>query len=419
MELSALDVRTLSFVAAIGGALMSATMLGLHVAGARHGRALGFWGIAGLLWLLGYLTGFLIPVLSTAAAPPVVASLANFLIGCGFVFVLFGIQAYLERRPWYLAMAACALVVAVIIIAFPDLRDPVRARQIVFSIWYVLATAAAGILMAVSPAAGLTPYRRVVAAILLIYSLFLVLRMSVVFLLDGPLESFAPTTLQVGVFLVATLVSFSLSLAFAVLLLRTKELDLKYLARHDPLTGLGNRYSMEESAAREIARTERYGNALSVIVVDLDHFKRLNDEFGHHDGDQALKRVADLLLDNVRDADMVFRLGGEEFLILLPDTGLEGAEQIAERIRRNLEATSVALAEGRERRITASFGVTEYRPGDQTWSGLIREADDAMYVAKRNGRNRVETPSAASPPSRRHDSGSGMPSVRSERRRPV
>ena len=391
VEFSALDVRTLSFVAAIGGALMAATMLGLHVAGARHGRALGFWGIAGALWLLGYLTGFLIPALAEIAAPSVVASLANFLIGCGFVFVLFGIQAYLEKRPWFLAMGAIAVLVGTIIVAFPDLRDPVRSRQAVFSVWYIVVTGAAGIRMATSPAEGLTAYRRVVAAILLVYSLFLALRMTVVVLRDGPLESFAPTTLQVGVFLVATLVSFSLSLAFAVLLLRTKELDLKYLARHDPLTGLGNRYGMEEAAAREIARTERYGNPLSVIIVDLDHFKRLNDEFGHHDGDQALKRVSDLLLDNIRDADMVFRLGGEEFLILLPDTGIDEAERVAERIRRNLETQSVTLAGGRERRITASFGVTEYRPGDQTWSGLVREADDAMYAAKRNGRNRVET----------------------------
>lgn len=390
LEISSLDVRTLSFIAAIGGALMAVTMGGLHLAGAQHGRALGFWGGAGIVWAVAYFVGFMIPALAEQIPPSTVATIANLMIGTGFVLVLFGIQAYRKQKISFMAMGAIALVLVVVTLALPEVRESVRLRQIVYSSWFIFIIASATWLMGWRPSGGLKPYERAVAAILGIYGFFLTLRLGFLFILDQPLESFASNSLQVGVFVVATMVSFSLSVALAVLLLRNKELDLKYLARHCPLTRLRNRHSMEDLAPEEVARAERYEYPLSVIMIDLDRFKRINDQFGHHGGDLALKHCADLIRDNLRDADIPFRLGGEEFVVLLSNTDARSAVNLAERLRRKLECTPVELDGDSKHCVTASFGVVEYRAGDKSWNTMIREADDAMYLAKKKGRNRVE-----------------------------
>lgn len=370
---------------------MAVTMGGLHLAGAQHGRALGFWGGAGIVWAGAYSVGFMIPVLAEEVPPSTLATIANLMIGLGFVLVLFGIQAYRKQKISFMAMGAIALGLIVITLTFPEVRESGRLRQIVDSSWFIVIIVFAAWLMAWRPSEGLKAYERVVAAILGIYGFFLVLRLGFLFTLDQPLESFGSNSLQVGVFVVATMVSFSLTVALAVLLLRDKELDLKYLARHCPLTRLRNRHSMEDLAPEEVARAERYNYPLSVIMMDLDRFKRINDQFGHHGGDLALKHCADLVRSTLRDADIPFRLGGEEFVILLSNTDSKSAVNLAERLRRKLESTPVELGGSREHCVTASFGVAEYRAGDKSWNTMIREADDAMYLAKKNGRNRVET----------------------------
>ncbi|WP_326491136.1 MULTISPECIES: GGDEF domain-containing protein [Thermus] len=147
------------------------------------------------------------------------------------------------------------------------------------------------------------------------------------------------------------------------------------------LTGLPNRRAFELALAREISRAERYGTPFSLVLVDLDHFKRINDTLGHDYGDELLRRVARLLVDQVRREDVVARWGGEEFALLLPSTRAEDAQRIAERLRQVLQAQNLGL--------TASFGVAEYVLGEEEDS-LFRRADQALYRAKDAGRNRVE-----------------------------
>ena len=160
--------------------------------------------------------------------------------------------------------------------------------------------------------------------------------------------------------------------------------DLVYL---DPLTGVANRRSLDATLAREIERVSRLGLSLTVIMVDVDHFKAVNDTLGHAMGDKVLQALAATLSGLLRPYDLVARYGGEEFLIMMPGTTLKNGALAAERFR---AAVSRIAIEGLSQQITASFGVATLLPG-QPSDSLVERADKAMYLAKQKGRNRVET----------------------------
>jgi diguanylate cyclase (GGDEF)-like protein len=157
----------------------------------------------------------------------------------------------------------------------------------------------------------------------------------------------------------------------------------------DGLTGLPNRRQCEETLADELARVERFGGSLAVVVADLDWFKDVNDRYGHPAGDTVLREFAILLQETVRDVDLASRWGGEEFVLILPGTDLEGGAQVAERIRLSLTRRIVLAADGTPIPVTASFGVAATPPA-RTGSELFAAADAALYEAKRAGKNRVE-----------------------------
>jgi diguanylate cyclase (GGDEF)-like protein len=158
----------------------------------------------------------------------------------------------------------------------------------------------------------------------------------------------------------------------------------------DGLTGLANRRQCEETLEDELARVERFGGSLAVVVADLDWFKDVNDRHGHPAGDTVLREFAVLLEETVRDVDLAGRWGGEEFVLVLPGTDLTGGAQLAERIRTALAGRTVLAADGSPIPVTASFGVAAIPPA-KTASELFAAADAAMYQAKRAGKNRVET----------------------------
>jgi diguanylate cyclase (GGDEF)-like protein len=158
----------------------------------------------------------------------------------------------------------------------------------------------------------------------------------------------------------------------------------------DGLTGLANRRSCEETLASELARAERFPGPLALIVADLDDFKDVNDRFGHQAGDGVLREFAALLSESVRDIDLACRWGGEEFLLVLPGTDLDGAAHVAERVRQALQGRVVLSVDGEPISVTASFGVAAY-PDCRTASELFAAADGALYEAKRTGKNRVST----------------------------
>ena len=161
--------------------------------------------------------------------------------------------------------------------------------------------------------------------------------------------------------------------------------ELERLANFDHLTGLANRRHYEDLAVREMVRVLRYGGKVSQILLDIDHFKRVNDRFGHAAGDRFLVECSRLLEERLREADLLARLGGEEFVILLPESDLDEAMQLAEQLRIAIAGFSFTLVGP----VTASFGAAEWIAGE-SFSKWLNRADHAMYRAKRAGRNRVE-----------------------------
>ncbi|NGZ26079.1 MAG: diguanylate cyclase [Magnetococcales bacterium] len=160
---------------------------------------------------------------------------------------------------------------------------------------------------------------------------------------------------------------------------------LEHMAFTDTLTGLANRAMGQKSLTKEINRCQRYNRTFSVILLDVDHFKKVNDTYGHEVGDQVLQGLAGLLQNTVRRSDMVVRWGGEEFLVVLPESSFQDARMIAEKLRSNVAAHTFSTVE----HITCSFGVAQF---DQTlgMQSLVAKADAALYLAKERGRNRVE-----------------------------
>ncbi len=158
-------------------------------------------------------------------------------------------------------------------------------------------------------------------------------------------------------------------------------------ARTDPLTGLANRRALDEELERRIAQWQRRGTVLSLLLVDVDHFKRFNDRHGHQAGDEMLCLVAQTLRDTLREMDVVTRYGGEEFAAVLPETNLTEATRAAERVRQAV-ANTVVACDGEELHNTVSVGIAQATETDDAVS-LIGRADDALYAAKEAGRNRT------------------------------
>ncbi|MCM2316573.1 MAG: diguanylate cyclase [Thermoanaerobaculia bacterium] len=164
---------------------------------------------------------------------------------------------------------------------------------------------------------------------------------------------------------------------------------LREQAIRDPLTGLHNRRFFEESAERDAARAIRLGEPLAVVMLDIDHFKQINDSFGHASGDRVLESISALLRAHARVADLVCRFGGEEFVALLPGASLASALERAERWRAEIEARGITIDDGRAIRCTVSIGIAMLGTGADSIGMALRRADAALYQAKRGGRNRV------------------------------
>jgi len=164
----------------------------------------------------------------------------------------------------------------------------------------------------------------------------------------------------------------------------TNTKKLEYISTHDTLTNIYNREFFNTKIERKIKSAKRYGNEFCLIILDIDHFKKVNDTYGHHVGDTVLVKIAQTIKDNIRDDDMVARWGGEEFVILLPHTELEGACLLAEKLRVIIENSEIL----KQQTITASFGVGIYK-NNESQTSFFEKIDNALYIAKKNGRNKV------------------------------
>lgn len=385
-DLLMLDMRTMAFASSVSGFLMAATMLGIYQAGMRA-RAVLDWLVAGLALAGGNLVGTLSLVGVLPLSASLVAGLANLLISVGHLFVLVGIQRYLGDRARTGILLGVILALFVAGLVFEPLGESPAARILVYSALHLMLSAWAGMLLWRSERPGMRTYHRMASTVLLGFSAVLLFRF---------LAALAPPDaiplgqgdMQTIAFLASMIFGFLLTMVFAVILFREKQVELADLAEKDPLTGMNNRLSLDSIAEKYMQRAQRHGMPLSIMLLDLDHFKRVNDEFGHQVGDRVLSEVAERIDRIIRGDDVAFRFGGEEFLALLPGATLEQAERVAERLRAAIGDDPVEVGEHRLS-LTASFGVVQYLPGKESWDDCIKRVDEALYRAKRGGRDRI------------------------------
>ncbi len=185
--------------------------------------------------------------------------------------------------------------------------------------------------------------------------------------------------MQTGVYLVAILRDITES--------KEREKKLQNLAETDTLTGIMNRGTIENVLRKEIERASRYDKNLALLMLDIDHFKKVNDTFGHEMGDFALKHLTLICLDNIREVDFMGRWGGEEFVILMPEVDAKGVFVVAEKLRKSIENQPIEFQIGEKIQITVSIGGALFKKSNPQWEFLFREADTALYKAKEQGRN--------------------------------
>ena len=194
-----------------------------------------------------------------------------------------------------------------------------------------------------------------------------------------------------SIFLLSTsaLAVLILNAIFMAAMIHNVVRNAQQAALSDHLTGLSNRHRLEDVMETEMNRSRRTGHSYSVMIVDIDHFKKVNDTFGHFNGDKVLKQVADILARTARSCDTVGRLGGEEFCVVLPETNLEGAIKAAERFREAVQQGNTKIGE-KKLRVTCSIGVASFFNIHENWLEMLQRSDSALYQAKLKGRNRVE-----------------------------
>ncbi len=344
------------------------------------------WSVANVLLTIGFLA---LLAKAFGVTIPRVQLIANLTIDIGTAVALVATNLFLDRPRndnWPIGVAALLAVVEVSYALSRPHPD--------FGVMLLFGCAVRGTLT-ISTGTALwrhapLPHRppaRLAAAFHFAWAGIMVLRGVAV--LIGAESSFAFEMSSVVGLLTRLLLTWMIAICLLWMIARQLDEQLIWQATRDPLTGLSNRRVMWEAGVRRIESLARNGGDLTLILIDIDHFKRLNDRWGHLAGDAVLATVAGRIAATVRSTDLVGRVGGEEFMILLaPGTDAVAAE-IAERIRTEIESISIFLNDGAQVGCTVSLGHSRTTRRDATWEALIAEADIALYAAKNGGRNRV------------------------------
>lgn len=372
-----LDVRTIVVVLLIVVLLLSAILM-LDL---RSGRAPGLarWNLGLCLFGAGWLLFPLRPLL-----PPVVGvAFADALLLAGLCSQYAALLEFGERKvPGWLVPGPALLL---FVLLLPLLGDYAILTLTVSAVYSAAFAALAMVTIRLGERAGAV--RWLSAAILIGAGVALMARAADISL--HPEQSpavFTASALHGIAFIMLLAVTVSTSFSFLVMQRRRSEARFQHIAMYDGLTELYNRRAFVESAGRELSRARRAGSPTAALMIDLDHFKRVNDEHGHAAGDRVLVDFAERLRATMRTADVPGRYGGEEFCVLLPGASLEEACMAAERIR---AAVSAAPLGGLARGVTVSVGATATPRSDCTLDELLARADSALYGAKRSGRDRI------------------------------
>lgn len=379
-----LDPRTL-----VVASLLSALLLGsvsLAFATLRgSSRVVGAWGKAMLLLALGLLGLALrgtIPDWLSAAA-------GNTAIVGGLVLAMRGLRLFLGSMPQDAFGWGMTAALFLYLVYYTEIRPSHEARTIAISAALLVISVRAALLLRRKAPPECRLSCRFTEFIFWTTAAMTLLRI-VGTVLIPPANSLTPEPINAVTFLAYAAFIIVATLGVMWMEIESLQGDLVRSAHYDSLTGIYNRGTFLEECARELSRCARGGPGFSLAVFDLDHFKLVNDRYGHPVGDRALKSFADVLRASIRKHDRVGRYGGEEFALLMPNTGKDTAARVAERVRREVEARGV-MADGRRIDVTVSGGVAAYGPDGEDWDTLLSAADTALYAAKDAGRNRIVT----------------------------
>lgn len=378
-----LDARSLIVASLLSAGLMGGISLAFA---ALRGptRIVGAWGAAILVLALGLLLVALRGYIPDWASIVV----GNTVVLSGWVIALRSLRLFLGSRPrdrvgWSLVAAAC-----VFMYVFSEIRPNTYARVMAINTAMgSMAAIGAWLLHRRAPPDARLSCRFTEVVFWAMAAVCLLRIIAAV--LHPPEDLLAPQPLNAGVFLFYTAFIIVATLAVISMEIEALQSALFRAARFDSLTGLINRGTFIEEFAREEARAARGGPAFSLAIFDLDRFKQVNDRYGHPVGDAVLKAFADVLRATIRPYDVVGRYGGEEFALLMPQTGKDTATRVAERVGQELEVRGMTVGAKRIE-VTASAGVASYGEDGADWDTLLTAADDALYEAKRAGRNRVQ-----------------------------
>jgi diguanylate cyclase (GGDEF)-like protein len=382
-----LDVRTLVLLASLVTLLISICLV-YAARGYPDSLRNSLWawaggtGVQSLGWLLLGLRGQIPDFASIVVA--------NTLVAYGYAEIISALRRFggnTGRRFWlphWLALGVAAVCIAYSVEA-PDLRARLMIVSALIAVQYLI-----GLQLVWRLAPPPRPVsHRVMIAMFVVGIAVLSARAIAVYV--APLagnDPFVLTPLQALSFATGTFGPVVATFAFLLMVSDRMNEELGRLAMFDPLTEVYNRRSLDDLAGRAVAEARRHARTLSVLVVDADHFKRINDEYGHEAGDRALKALVEVLRRTARSEDLVGRLGGEEFVVLMPDADAIAGAAGAERLRIAVER-SVFRVNDQTVPLRVSIGVAALRDPRDDFAALLRRADHALYEAKRAGRNRV------------------------------
>jgi diguanylate cyclase (GGDEF)-like protein len=380
-----MDAFTLVVASSLVAGIMAASMLLLYRAGSRQSCLLD-WSLSGLWFLVSSVIGAF-----AAKYQPVdvlVPAIANTCYIAGHAGILVGVRRHLGLRPRYGLLALLALAVLAVH-ALPFSQGSVLQRLL------LLTPVVAGINLGVAwvlwrqPDDGDKPAYLPLMALELLFMAQMVLRtLYLTVSEDRTLTFMGSQFLQTSGSLFVLVFLSVATMGCAVIVTHQQELALRRASLTDVLTGWQNRRALHDVARREFDRCQRTGMPLFFITFDIDHFKAINDRYGHSMGDAALCHVTTLSARVLRGYDALFRIGGEEFAVLVGGGSLADVQGIAQRLRDMVAATPM-LEQGFAVPMTVSVGLAAARENDLRWEDVLRHADEAMYYAKQHGRNRV------------------------------
>ena len=389
------EMQTIMLSYLVSNILVTIVMLNVWYQNRKRFRGTSHWLIYYILQTLGILL-----IILKDSIPDFFSTIfANSVIVCSMMFFLVGLQRFIDRKATYILNLIFLILFSILYYYFRVVDPSFKIRVLLFTISVmIIISQSLYLLLFQTEKSKRIIYRNtaIVCVFLLVLYCF---RVVAAFFIYSPEIDFYSAGVIDSIIMMSSqmlgiMMTFSLVLMINMRLFldvqqfaEEKELmvqELRRLANTDGLTGVYNRSKIEQILTIEVLRSRRYKHPLSIIIADIDHFKLVNDTYGHNVGDVVLTGIASMMKEHVREVDTVGRWGGEEFLIVCPETTAEGAKKLAEKLRKKIERhqfKDIGIK-------TVSMGVAQIEEED--WDeDMLKRADKNLYKAKRNGRNRV------------------------------